>query len=140
MLTDYVLGLLSSPFFVGCGIQIHFGPLWIANPWAVFSSIHTGSWLLLCLGLRKFPSRYIEELCVLWAVDFHNCGMSFPYFWDCGLLLSSIVCLGLLEYPSFGLQLSCFGHVRAKNNSEFPCRLELCFAFVGIVFAFFTGL
>ena len=36
------------------------------------------------------------------------------------------MCLGLLEYPSFGLQLSCFGHVRAKNNSEFPCGLELC--------------
>ena len=33
------------------------------------------------------------------------------------------------EVPRFGLQLSCFGHVRAKNNSEFPCRLELCLTF-----------
>ena len=24
---------------------------------------------------------------------------------------------------------SCFGHVRAKNNSELPCRLELCLTF-----------
>ena len=27
------------------------------------------------------------------------------------------------------LHLSCFGHVRAKNNSELPGRLELCLAF-----------
>ena len=39
------------------------------------------------------------------------------------------MCLWLLEYPGFGLQLSCFGHVRAKNNSELPCRLELCLSF-----------
>ena len=25
--------------------------------------------------------------------------------------------------------LSCFGHVRAKNNSELPCGLELCLTF-----------
>ena len=30
------------------------------------------------------------------------------------------------EVPWFGLQLSCFGHVRAKTNSELPGRLELC--------------
>ena len=28
----------------------------------------------------------------------------------------------------FGLLLSCFGHARAKNNSELSCGLELCFA------------
>ena len=73
-----------------------------------------------------------------------NLSVEFPLFWDCGLLLSFIVCLWLLEYPGFGLQLCCFGHVRAKNNSELPCRLELCLTFrLGlspIVFALFTGL
>ena len=28
------------------------------------------------------------------------------------------------------LQLSCFGHGRAKNNSVLPCGIELCSAFV----------
>ena len=51
VLTDYVLGLLSSLHFVGCGAQICFGPLWISNPWVEFPSVHAGSWLLLCLGL-----------------------------------------------------------------------------------------
>ena len=37
------------------------------------------------------------------------------------------VCLWLQKYPGFGLQLSCFGHVRAKNNSELPCGPVLCF-------------
>ena len=32
-------------------------------------------------------------------------------------------------HPDFGLLLSCFGHARAKNNSEFPCGLELCLTF-----------
>ena len=40
------------------------------------------------------------------------------------------------------LLLSCFGHARAKNNSEFPCGLELCFLFClglsPVVFAFIT--
>ena len=89
MLTACVLGLLSSPCFVGCGAQFRFGPLLISN-------------LLV----------------------------EFPLFWDCGLLLSFIVCLWLLEYPGFGLQLSCFGHGRAKNNSVLPCGLELCSSFV----------
>ena len=33
------------------------------------------------------------------------------------------------EVPWFGLQLSCFGHARAKNKSELPCGLELCLTF-----------
>ena len=74
MLTDYVLGLLSSLRFVGCGAQFRFGPLWISNPLVEFPSIHAGSWLLLCLGLCKLPSHYLEELCVLWAIDFQSVG------------------------------------------------------------------
>ena len=74
MLTDYVLGLLSSLCFVGCGAQIHFGPQWISNPLVEFSSVHTRSWRLFCLGLCKLPSRYLEELCVLWTVDFQFVG------------------------------------------------------------------
>ena len=31
-----------------------------------------------------------------------------------------------VEVPWFGLRLSCFGHVRAKTNTEFPCGPELC--------------
>ena len=64
----------------------------------------------------------------------------------CGLWIAAIIhcVLWLLKYPGFGLQLSCFGHARAKNNSELPCGLELCFIFcLGlslVVFAFFTGL
>ena len=89
MLTTCVLGLLSSPRFVGCGDQFHFGPQLISNMLAEFS-----------------------------------------LFWDCGLLLSFILWLWLLEYPGFGLQPSCFGHGRAKNNSVLPCGLELCSSFV----------
>ena len=47
-----------------------------------------------------------------------------------------IISLGVVaaEVPRFGLQLSCFGHVRAKTNSELPCRLELCLTFgLGII-------
>ena len=29
VLTVFVLGPLSSPCLVGCGVQLHFGPLWI---------------------------------------------------------------------------------------------------------------
>ena len=39
-----------------------------------------------------------------------------------------------------GLQLSCFGHVRPKNNSELPCRLELCLTFrLGIIPGWFPS-
>ena len=31
MLTDYVVGLLSSMHFVGCGVQLCCGPLWIPS-------------------------------------------------------------------------------------------------------------
>ena len=37
---------------------------------------------------------------------------------------------GLLMRPSLGLQLSCFGHDSAKNNSMSPCGRELCSTFV----------
>ena len=44
------------------------------------------------------------------------------------------LCVVVAEVPRFGLQLSCFGHDRAKTNSEFPCRLELCLTFrLGII-------
>ena len=42
------------------------------------------------------------------------------------------------------LLLSCFGHARAKNNSELPCGLELCFIFClglsPVVLSFITKL
>ena len=95
MLTDFVLGLWSSLRFVGCGIQIRFGPLWVANPLAMFSSVHAGSWLLLYfVDCVMLSNRYIGELCVLLA--------EFSLFWNCGLFPSSIGSLWLLLYPGFG--------------------------------------
>ena len=40
----------------------------------------------------------------------------------CGLGIVAIIhhVLVAAEVPWVGLQLSCFGHVRAKNNSVFP--------------------
>ena len=50
------------------------------------------------------------------------------------MLLSFHCVFVAAEVPWFGLQLSCFGHVRAKTNSELPCRLELCLTFrLGII-------
>ena len=44
------------------------------------------------------------------------------------------LCVVAAEVPRFGLHLSCFGHVRAKTNSELPWRLELCLTFgLGII-------
>ena len=44
------------------------------------------------------------------------------------------LCVVAAEVPRFGLQLSCFGHVRAKTHSDLPCRLELCLTFhLGII-------
>ena len=60
---------------------------------------------------------------------------------DCPHLLDSSSVLGLcmdaivvivcyaVDAPWFGLLLSCFGHDRAKNNSVWPCGLELCSIF-----------
>ena len=50
-LTDYVLGLLSSPHALLAMVsKIRFGPLWIANPLVEFPLfIHAGSRPLLCL-------------------------------------------------------------------------------------------
>ena len=45
MLTEFILGLLSSLCFVGCGVQFRFESPWISNPLVEF---HAGSWLLLC--------------------------------------------------------------------------------------------
>ena len=72
------------------------------------------------------------------AVDYHNRWLSLPWLcWECCLLftvgcelLPSYDCVfGLLLFPWFWVAVSCFGHVRANNNSEFPCRLELCLTF-----------
>ena len=38
--------------------------------------------------------------------------------------------LWLLIYLGLGVMLSCFGHVRAKNNSGLSGGLELCSSFV----------
>ena len=75
---------------------------------------------------------------------------------DCPHLLASSFVLGLciativlilcyaIDAPWFGLLLNFFGHDRAKNNSVWPCGMELCSIFcLGIVsgcFTFFTGL
>ena len=80
----------------------------------------------VCCGLldveRLLVSRYVGRV------------FSFVETVDCGhhsLWIVAIVhcVLWLLEYPGFGLQLSCFGHIRAKTHSELPCRLELCLTF-----------
>ena len=77
MLTEYIVGLFFSLRFVGCGVQFSFfGHCEFPIPLIEFSFVHDESWILLCLGLCKLPSRYIEKLCVLWAVDFHNCRLS----------------------------------------------------------------
>ena len=74
--------------------------------------------------------------CGLWIPI---CRLSFPCF---GLWIAATIhCVFVAaEGTWFGLQLSCFGHVRAKNNSELPCGLELCFLFClglsPVVFAF----
>ena len=41
--------------FVGCGVQFRFGPLGIANPLDVFSSVHAGSCSSPLLGLCELP-------------------------------------------------------------------------------------
>ena len=105
---------------------------------------------------------YYGQLVVGLAVDCHSSWLSLPWLcWEfyflftvgCGWLPSFIVGLWLLKYPGLGcflvaeaaviiwvLMRSCFGHARAKNNSEFPYGLELCFIFcLGlslVVFAF----
>ena len=62
-------------------------------------------------------------LCLRWEFDF-----SFVLrLW----IVAIIHCeFGLLMHPGFGLLLSCFGHARAKNNSELSCGLEPCSPFV----------
>ena len=91
MLIDYVVGLLSSLHFVGCGVQ-------------------------LCCGLLWIPSESFSinnDVPVLWIVN-----------------AAIIHCVFVAaEVPWFRLQLSCFGHARAKNDSELPCGLELCLTF-----------
>ena len=65
--------------------------------------------------------------------------------WDCVTQPSFIVCLWLRKYPGFGLQLSFFGHARAKNNSELSCGLSYVSPVgwdyhLSMVFTFFTEL
>ena len=101
MLTDYVLGLLSSPCFVGCGVQFRFGPLWISNPWVEFSSVHAGSWpLLYFVDCVMLPSRSIGELCVMLA--------EFSLFCSCGLFPPFHCEFGLLIYPGLGVVAELF--------------------------------
>ena len=52
----------------------------------------------------------------------------FPFLESWNAVIISL-CVVATEVPHFELQLSCFGHVRAKTNSELPCRLELCLTF-----------
>ena len=115
MLTNFVLGLWPFLGFVSYGVPFRFGPLWISNPLVEFSSVHAGSWLLLCLC----------TVCVAQPLP--------------GGIVCAVGCGYTLVWV---LQLSCFGYFRAKNNSELPCGLELCFIFClglsPIVFAFIT--
>ena len=64
--------------------------------------------------------------CLLWSA------LIFPWLGSaviipCGLWSVAIIHGGVVVVgaPWFGLLLSCFGHVRAKNNSDLPCGLEL---------------
>ena len=120
MLTNYILGLLSSLHFVGCGAQIRFGPLWISNCWLSFS---------LCWNCVKFPIIAVDAICCGLRLCFLVCARSWasPLLGDCGWLPSFIEGLWLLMHPGFGLLLSCFGHARAKNNPELSYGSELCF-------------
>ena len=77
------------------------------------------------LGAVESPILLPFGLCVVFFPVFLGC-VFFPILGLCIAATVFIVKLWLLEYPSFGLLLSCFGHVRAKNNSVFPCGLELC--------------
>ena len=43
------------------------------------------------------------------------------------------MCVVVAEVPLFGLLLSCFGHARAKNNSELSCGLSCVPLLFGIV-------
>ena len=52
-----------------------------------------------------------------------HCGL-----WSIAISHGGVVVVGA---PWFGLLLSCFGHVKAKNNSVFPYGLERCSSFVG---------
>ena len=89
MFTACVLGLLSSPRFVGCGAQFRFGSLLISNL------------------LAEFPCFGTVDCC------YHS-------LYVCGCWSTLVL----------GLQPSCFGHGRAKNNSVLPYGLELCSSFV----------
>ena len=52
-----------------------------------------------------------------------------PLFWNYGLFPSFIVSLGCRYTLVWVLLLSCFGHVRAKNNFVLFGGLELCLTF-----------
>ena len=71
----------------------------------------------LCIRSESFYTEVCAGNAIyypLWTMDCCHC---------------FIVCLWMWKYPGFGLQLSCFGHVRAKNNSKLPCGLELYLTF-----------
>ena len=61
---------------------------------------------------------FAMSLCFSRCCNGKSVAIVFPWFLGC------CVCKYL-----FGLLLSCFGHARAKNNSESPCLLELCSPF-----------
>ena len=72
--------------------------------------------LSIAIVIGRVSHGYAESFVSypLWAVDCCHC-----FYCE----------IELLKYPGFGLQLSCFGHVRAKNNSVLPCGLKLCLIF-----------
>ena len=80
---------------------------------------------------------------LLSSLRFVDCGAQFCFgpLWIASIIHCVFVAA---EGPWFGLQLSCFGHVRAKNNSKLPCGLEPCFIFglglSSVVFSSFTVL
>ena len=85
------------------------------------------------------------ELSIVFCIEFPmamgsvviiHCGL-----WSVAFIHGGVVVVGA---PWFGLLLSCFGHVRAKNKYDFPCGLELCLILVWgcdpVVYAFIIEL
>ena len=95
MLTACVLGLLSSPCFVGCGAQFRFGPLLISNLLAEFP----------CFGT---VDCCYHSLCVVAA--------GVPWFWGCSRVVLAMV--GPRTIMCFLVGLSCAHRFAASQGCE----------------------
>ena len=80
------------------------------------------------VGCIFFPAL---GLCIAAIVFIVSCGLRLSLPWLCQeYCYLFIVGLWMLMHPGFGLLLSCFGHARAKNNSELSCGLSCVSSFV----------